>query len=843
MDRPSYERKARDFKDKEKAMPDNQNEIIRLRKQAINKDFARMNPMQMQAVTRINGPVLILAGAGSGKTTVLVNRIANMVKYGDAYLSDPEDAPSAAEMAEAKAYLASPKGTPPDILRVSPVRPWNILAITFTNKAAGELCERIEKRLGPAARDIWAGTFHSTCAKMLRRYGDRLGYTSHFTIYDTDDQKRVMKEVYKQLELDERTLPVKTVLGGISRAKDQLISPEEAAGATGDFLNKQIARAYALYQKLLLAADAMDFDDLLWNAVRLLRENADVLDYYSNTFRYIMVDEYQDTNHAQYVFVKLLAARHRNICVVGDDDQSIYRFRGATIENILNFEKEYREAAVIRLEQNYRSTGNILNAANEVIKGNTARKGKTLWTENGEGEKILLYTAPDEQSEARFIADTILDNLRKGERFADHAVLYRTNAQSNALENVFARSGISYKVIGGTRFYDRKEIRDVMAYLQVVNNPADAVRLRRIINEPKRGIGDATIAALGEIADGLGITMLEVAAHAGDYPALSRSAAKLRDFAAMIEDIRIFAETAPLHAILEYTLDQSGYMAALQAAVGGKDEKAADRVDNVNELSSNLLLYEEENDEPTLGGFLEEVALISDIDAMDPDADYCVMMTLHSAKGLEFDNVFISGMEEGLFPGNQSIYGGPEEIEEERRLAYVGITRAKKRLVLTNTVARMLYGSTTRNRPSRFLGEIPEELLERRGAAFVQDYAEGRFKGRTAALYGGETRFSDFGERPRAARVGAFAPTGAYPRENRRGKSALLNDGGTAASAAPPAGTRVRHKAFGEGVVLQTTPMGNDTLIEICFETVGTKKLMSNFARLDVVEQDNSDEN
>ncbi len=825
-------------------MPDYQKQIISLRKQAIDKDFARMNPMQMQAVTRINGPVLILAGAGSGKTTVLVNRIANMVKYGDAYLSGEAEPPSGAELAAAEDYLASLEGTPPEVLRVSPVRPWNILAITFTNKAAGELCERIEKRLGPPARDIWAGTFHSTCAKMLRRYGDRLGYTSHFTIYDTDDQKRVMKEVYKQLGLDDKTLPVKTVLFGISRAKDQLISPTELGGANGDFLNKQVSRAYALYQKLLQEADAMDFDDLLWNAVRLLRENADILDYYSDKFRYIMVDEYQDTNHAQYVFVKLLAGKYRNICVVGDDDQSIYRFRGATIENILNFEKEYREAVVIRLEQNYRSTGNILNAANEVIKGNTARKGKTLWTENGEGEKILLYTAPDEQSEARFIADTILENLRQGGKFSDHAILYRTNAQSNALENVFARSGISYKVIGGTRFYDRKEIRDVMAYLQVVNNPADAVRLRRIINEPKRGIGDTTVAALGEIAENLGITMLEAAAHADDYPALSRSAAKLQAFAAMVEDIRAFAETASLHEVLEYTLDKSGYMAALQAAVGGKDEKAADRIDNVNELSSNVLLYEEENEEPTLSGFLEEVALISDIDAMENEADYCVMMTLHSAKGLEFDNVFIAGMEEGIFPGNQSIYGGPEEIEEERRLAYVGITRAKKRLVLTNTVARMLYGSTTRNRPSRFLSEIPEGLLERRGTAFVQDYASGRAEQEAPAFRRGGGGFSDFGGRTSSGagrdrstgRFGSAASTGAAAHRSHRGGAALSSAGSAAASAAPPVGTRVRHKAFGEGTVEKTTPMGSDTLLEIRFDTVGVKKLMSNFAKLDIVE-------
>lgn len=792
-------------------------DLKQLRREIIKKDFARMNPMQLDAVIKIRGPVLILAGAGSGKTTVLVNRIANMVKYGDAYYSDFLPDMSGSDIKQAERYLENPTGAVPYGVAVHPVKPWNILAITFTNKAAAELKERIVAKLGEAGGEIAAGTFHSTCAKILRRYADRLGYSSRFTIYDTDDQKRLMKDVYKQLNIDDKTLPIRAALNGISNAKDSLIMPADYQGGSVDYMKKQIGRIYELYSRLLKTADAMDFDDLLVNTVRLFRENPDVLEYYQNRFSYIMVDEYQDTNHAQYIFVKLLAEKHRNICVVGDDDQSIYRFRGATIENILNFEKEYKDARVIRLEQNYRSTKTILDAANAVIKSNTARKGKNLWTENDSGSNITVYTADDEREEARYIADRILENIRNGQSFSSHAVLYRTNAQSNAIENVFARSGISYRVIGGFRFFERKEIRDVLAYLHIINNPSDSVRLRRIINEPKRAIGDTTVAALAEIADGVGISMFEAAKNAADYPSVSRAAGKLAAFCDMIEELQHAAETVSLHELLELTLDKSGYMASLIS----QGNEAADRVDNVNELSSSIVQYEEENDEPSLEGFLEEIALVSDIDSLDDD-DKTVLMTLHSAKGLEFDNVFIAGMEEGIFPGNQSIYGGPEEIEEERRLAYVGITRAKKTLVITHTNSRMLYGSTTRNRVSRFLTEIPDDLLKKEGRKPYARMQEGAgWKAGETGFDRGSSAFGDFSAEARAkAAYSAHTASSAEPQP-----ATLYSPG-----------MRVKHKAFGEGKVVKCTPMGKDTLVEIIFDSAGMKKLMSNFAKLDIVE-------
>ena len=789
-------------------MPDLKKEFLELRKKIIKADFNRMNDMQFSAVTKTLGPVLILAGAGSGKTTVLVNRIANIVKYGDAFLSEKAPEIFENDLKEAENYLENMDGEMPYPLSVNPARPWQILAITFTNKAAGELKDRIEARLGAGARDIWAGTFHATCAKILRRFGDRLGYTSRFTIYDTDDQKRLMKEVFKSLNIDEKTLPLRTAMNAIGRAKDNLTPPHEYEGKPGDYLARKITDIYGTYAKMLKTADAMDFDDLIVNVVTLFREHPDVLEYYANKFKYIMVDEYQDTNHAQYVFIKMLAGTHRNICVVGDDDQSIYKFRGATIENILNFETEYPDAKVIRLEQNYRSTATILDAANEVIKGNLTRKGKSLWTQNERGEKIVSYTADDEQSEARFIAESIMDNVSGGAKLSDHAVLYRTNAQSATIENVFVRSGVTYRIIGGHRFYDRKEIRDVIAYLHVINNPADSIRLRRIINEPKRSLGKTTVDALADISAGLPASMFSVCETADEYPAISRAAVKLKAFAAMINDLREAAETMPPHELLELTLDRSGYMASLVA----QGQEGADRVENVNELSSALRLYEEENEEATLGGFLEEVALVSDIDAYEQDADAAVLMTLHSAKGLEFENVYITGMEEGLFPGNQSIFAGPAEIEEERRLAYVGITRAKKNLTITKTNARMLFGMTTRNRPSRFLLEIPEEYMESKGHA--------RYGAQATFTMGGEAEFSrptsGFGDFSRPSAPTAHSVT-------------------DAPKTAYSAGMKVKHKAFGEGTVLGTTAMGSDTLIEIKFDKAGTKKLMSNFAKLDIL--------
>ncbi len=781
-------------------------DFLTLRRSIIKKYFNKMNDRQFEAVTTVNGPLLVLAGAGSGKTTVLVNRILNLVKFGNGYNSDYLPEYSENEMALGEAFL---NGTIDDIpdgaFSVSAAKPWQILAITFTNKAAGELKDRIAARLGEDAQEIWAGTFHSVCGKILRRYADLLGYTSHFTIYDTDDQRRLIKEIMKQHNVDDKFVPYKSVLAAISNAKDKLISPQEyAASVGGDYRQKIIAELYGLYQKALKKADAMDFDDMIVNTVELLDKNSDVLEYYTNKFRYVMVDEYQDTNHAQYVLVSLLASGKNNLCVVGDDDQSIYRFRGATIENILNFEDEYKGAKTIRLEQNYRSTSNILNAANKVISNNKGRKGKTLWTDNGDGSKITVYTAADEREEARYVADCILENVHNGAVFSDHAILYRMNAQSNAMENVFARSGISYKIIGGTRFYDRKEIKDVLAYLQLINNNSDDLRLRRIINEPKRGIGDTTVSRAAEIAAQLGVSVFEILKHADEYVVLSRSTAKIQVFCDIIDKLTDLAEELSLSELFDSVLELSGYTAALAA----EGEAGKDRLDNVKEFASTIAQYELETEEPSLSDFLEQIALVSDIDSLNESDDKVVLMTVHSAKGLEFNNVFLVGMEEGIFPGNQSIYGGPDEIEEERRLAYVAITRAKKNLTVTNAFMRMIFGITNRNMPSRFAKEIPEELCEFSGVT-----------SRTSATQ--LPSYSGSVQKPRAsAFTSSFSAT----------KAATASASSTTYSV----GQQVIHKTFGKGMILSVTPMAGDYILEIVFETVGTKKIMANYSKLTV---------
>lgn len=679
-----------------------QEQLQALRRQVMEKEFSRMNPMQREAVFTTEGPLLILAGAGSGKTTVLVNRIANIVKYGCAY-GAREFSVSLTEE-EIRMLEEYRDGTQEytdeiaDLLAVRPAKPWQILAITFTNKAAGELKERLEAMLGPDGQDIWASTFHSTCARILRRDGESIGYTSHFTIYDTDDSKRVMKECQRLLNIDDKMLSHKTLLHEISHAKDSLISPEDYLNDAGDDVRlRKIGEAYRLYEKLLRDADAMDFDDMIVNTVKLLEENEEVRTRYQNRFRYVMVDEYQDTNHAQYRLTSLLAGGSGNLCVVGDDDQSIYRFRGATIENILSFEEQYHKAKVIRLEQNYRSTQNILDAANAVISHNTERKGKNLWTANGPGEKIVVDNAFDEQEESTFIADTIMDSVKGGRKWSDHAVLYRMNAQSNAIERTFVRMGVPYRVIGGHRFYERKEIRDALAYLSVISNPADNIRLRRIINEPKRGIGATTINHAAQIAAGLGLSLYEVISHADEYEQLVRAAPRLRAFTQIIDGLAEAAEELPLNELFEKAMRDTGYLDSLAL----DRETYQDRLENIQELSSNLLRYSEDNEEGDLNGFLEEVALMTDIDNYNEEADTVVLMTLHSAKGLEFPVVFIPGMERGIFPGIQSLYSA-SEMEEERRLAYVGITRAKERLYLTHARTRMLYGSTSHNAPSPF---------------------------------------------------------------------------------------------------------------------------------------------
>lgn len=796
-------------------------DFIDLRRALIEKDFGRMNERQFEAVTTVNGPLLVLAGAGSGKTTVLVNRIANLVKYGNAYNSDYIPSYTDEDIAMAELYLkGESEELPARVFSVDAPRPWEILAITFTNKAAGELRERINAKLGEGGEDLWAGTFHSVCGKFLRRFADRIGFTSHFTIYDTDDQRRLMKEIMKQSNIDEKFLPHRSVLSAISSAKDELVSPAEFEQSAGsDLRQKLIAQLYRAYQKRLHEANAMDFDDMIVQTVRLFKENPDVLDYYGEKFRYIMVDEYQDTNHAQYVLVSLLASVHGNLCVVGDDDQSIYRFRGATIENILNFEEEFKGARTIRLEQNYRSTGNILDAANAVIKHNVGRKGKTLWTDQGAGDLITVYTAPDEKLEARYVADDILENVRKGAKFSEHAVLYRMNAQSASLENAFARSGISYKIIGGFRFFERKEIRDVLAYLNLINNNNDDVRLRRIINEPKRGIGETTVGNAAQVAAGLGVPMFEVFSHADDYPMLSRASAKLLDFTKMISELTELSEGLSISELFEQLLDKTGYRTALMLE---GTEEARDRLENVKEFASTIKQYEDEAEEPSLSAFLEEIALVSDVDSLDADEDRVILMTVHSAKGLEFDKVYLVGMEEGIFPGNQSIYGGEAEIEEERRLAYVAITRARKNLTITNTTCRLLFGSTTRNLPSRFLREVPEELCDITSPTPVirNDWNTG-----SSWSSGYQHTAYRTGRLTQEERTAAFGNCSSKPAQ----KSSSAKSGSYSA------GQVVEHNTFGKGIIRSVMPMAGDMLLEIAFERVGVKKLMATYAKLKVL--------
>ena len=733
--------------------------------------------MQQQAVFSTEGPLLILAGAGSGKTTVLVNRIAY-------------------------------------ILQSDLCRPWNILAITFTNKAAGELKERICNAVPEGGADIWAATFHSTCARILRRYGDRLGYSSHFTVYATDDQKKLCKDIVKQLHIDEKQLPVKNILSEISKAKDNMITPQEMLkNAEYDYRKVSIAKVYEVYQSRLKTADAMDFDDLLCKTVELFEQEPEILGYYQNQFKYIMVDEYQDTNKVQYRFISMLAEKYGNICVVGDDDQSIYKFRGATIENILSFENTFKGAKIIRLEQNYRSTQNILDAANSVISNNTVRKGKTLWTENPKGDKIELHTAEDERDEARFIAKTIMDGVADGRKYSDFAILYRTNAQSNAVEQALSRSGIPHRIIGGHRFYDREEIRDMIAYLQVINNPHDDVRLSRIINVPKRAIGARTVSVAADIAAGLGESIYSVIKDADSYPQLSRAASKLKVFVNLIDGL-IEAEQSGDYSLAELynlILEHTNYENYLRT----EKENADVRIENIEELSSNIIKFEEDYDEEAdLSSFLEEISLMTDIDNYDADADTCVMMTLHSAKGLEFPVVFITGMEDGLFPSIASMMN-PEEINEERRLAYVGITRAKQKLYLTKTKSRMLFGSTTYNMESRFVSEIPDNLLdktgeERKAPSFASGFGAGKAAGSVSIS-------ADTKKHGYAGKIGAYQKPPI--------KSGVTYN----------VGDTVLHKIFGKGLIMTATKMGNDTLLEIAFDKAGTKKLMANFCKMEKI--------
>ena len=711
--------------------------------------------------------------------------------------------------------------------------PWSIIAITFTNKAAGELKERLERMLGPQAGDIWASTFHSACVRMLRRDIDRLGFNSSFTIYDSADSERVVKDIIKDFNLDDKAFPPKSILGYISRAKDAMKLGADYLGEcekAGDFRLVKIARVYVEYEKRLRDANALDFDDIILHTVRLLQGFEEVRAYYQRKFRYVLIDEYQDTNNLQYLLASNLAGGYENICVVGDDDQSIYRFRGATIENILSFEQQYKGARVIRLEQNYRSTKNILEASNAVIKHNEGRKGKELWTEHDQGEPVHLYTAMNEHDEAQYVAAQILSDFSAGKGWKDHAVLYRMNAQSNQLEQAFKRNGVPYRIIGGIRFFDRAEVKDMLAYLCAVNNPGDDLRLGRIINNPPRGIGATTIERCQAIAAREGRPLWEVVNNARDYDELQKAAPKLGQFAELMRDLRALAADMPLTDFYEELVARTGYAVMLEQKNTVEDRT---RLENVRELLSSIQTYLDGAQEPSLAGFLDEIALYTDLDNHDPDEDCVVMMTMHSAKGLEFPVVFVVGVEEGIFPGIRAI-GEAEEMEEERRLCYVAMTRAKEKLCLTCASQRMLFGRTTSNRPSRFVGEIPPEYLER--------------SGRVPHAQGGEDTGEDAGEAPRvnrrntryvrpapdrgfsvgggysggggyaAASVPASSPVGARPAAG----------GAVKSSAALPdfkKGDAVVHSAFGQGMISDLKPMGGDALVEIVFGDK-TRKLM-----------------
>ncbi len=768
--------------------------FLTARKEYIIRQFSRMNPMQLEAVLTTEGPLLLLAGAGSGKTTVLINRIANLIRFGCAAGSDELARPVTEEdVCFLEGELAKPheenRAAADELCALHPAAPWSIIAITFTNKAANELKERLTAMLGPEANDVWAMTFHSACCRILRREIERIGYDRSFTIYDTADSERVIKEILRDRNLDEKTFPPRSVLGMISKAKDQMASPEAFAKDAGDdYRLKRIAELYKEYQSRLKASNAVDFDDIILLTVQILQQFEDVRDYYQRKFRYVLIDEYQDTNHLQYLLASLLAGRYENICVVGDDDQSIYRFRGATIRNILDFEKEYKGARVIRLEQNYRSTQSILDAANAVISNNHGRKGKKLWTNNGAGDNILFYEAYNESDEANFVANNILTESH-GKNFKDFAILYRTNAQSNAMEYAFKRCGIPYRIIGGTRFFDRAEVKDMLAYLWVISNRADDLRLKRIINQPPRGIGAKTVETIERLCAASGKPLYSVVSDPYSYPAMERSAQKLMNFTVLIEECAELAQTLPLPDFYEELLIRTGYVKMLEE----KDElENRTRLENVRELKSSIVNYVENTDTPTLSGFLEEIALYTDIEQYDQDADAVVMMTMHSAKGLEFPNVYVIGMEEGLFPGMRSI-GDPEEMEEERRLCYVAITRAKKHLTLTCAKQRMLYGRTSVNRHSRFIEEIPPELITGKKAELPKTY-----------------------QKPAQPQHQPRAWTDSF--QTRKTQAALPDF---------RKGDMIVHDTFGRGMILSVLKMGNDAMLEIAFDQVGTKRLMA----------------
>ena len=788
-----------------------------IRNRIIEKDYEHLNNMQKSAVFNTSGPLLVIAGAGSGKTTVIINKIGHLIKYGSAYGSEYVDPSMSPEEEEVLEWYANGEvdTIPRDLerfLSVDPIKPYNILAITFTNKAAAELKSRITARLGDCGEDVWASTFHSMCVRFLRRDIEKIGYNKNFAIFDTADQQTVIKECLKELDIDEKAYSPRSVLSVISRAKDELLDCDDFEQKfAGDFYREKVAEIYRLYQRKLKSYNALDFDDIIFNTVRLFEENGEVLEYYQDKFKYILVDEYQDTNSAQYRLISLLAGKHHNICVVGDDDQSIYKFRGANIQNILSFEKDFKGAEVIKLEENYRSTQNILGAANSVIKNNDGRRGKSLWTQNDEGEKVVIYNAENEHDEGYFIARTIEKNMPEEDTaYNDYAVLYRMNAQSRVIEECLMRNAIPYRVIGGLRFYDRKEIKDLTAYLRLIQNTEDNVALKRIINEPKRGIGGTTVDKIEDIAADTGVSMFEVCRRASEFDGLSRAASKITAFAEMIDGIISKRTEQNLEELVHTVLEESRMISALNA---DNTVESRTRIENLNEFIS-MVQEEMKNDELiTLDELLEKISLVSDIDNYNEMQDTVVLMTLHSAKGLEFPYVFLVGVEEGVFPGNMAL-GNPDEMEEERRLCYVGITRAKKKLYITHARSRMLFGRTTYNPPSRFIGEISKEFTENLSPR------NGR-------------RSSESSYRPREI-VKGF------------GSSLLINNGKTHAErqySEPSdsafsfkAGDKVRHRKFGVGTVTSVTSMGRDMLVVVDFENDKGKRLMATYARLEKVE-------
>ena len=784
-------------------------ECIALKQQAFRKYFHSLNEQQQQAVFSVNGPVLVLAGAGSGKTTAIISRIVNMIYFGDGYAQADGYLPEE-DAVWLQAYI---DGKEPEdverlreILAIAPIRPWNILAITFTNKAAGEMRARLASTLGEElASSVHASTFHSACVQILRRSIERLGYGSGFAIYDADDSRKLMKSCLADCNVSEKQFPPRGIVQEISNAKDAMISPEEMWEDAGEDYRKQtVARLYAAYQRHLRESNALDFDDIIYLTVELFRRFPEELAKYQYRFPYVLVDEYQDTNHAQYQLISLLTHASGNLCVVGDDDQSIYRFRGATIENILGFEEEFPDCTVIRLEQNYRSTQNILDAANSVIANNTGRKSKHLWTNAGAGEKITWYRAADESDESAYVSDTILKQVKAGEKYSDHAILYRMNAQSNMLERALVHKGIPYRIYGGTRFYDRKEIKDILAYMSIVENPNDRVRFERIVNEPKRGIGNATLALLLQISQDLHLSPLEVLQNVEQYPALSKKKTALKKFAELWETLITAEREQPLEQFLDTILEKTGYHGMLESM----GEEGTFRLENIEELKTSILTYQNEAEEASLGGFLEEISLYTDVDKYEPDQDTVMLMTVHSAKGLEFRNVFLVGMEQGVFPGNRSL-STPQDLEEERRLAYVALTRAKEKLTLTTAASRMLFGMTMRNPPSQFLEEIDKSLLEEKTSRRQSK------RGIPAGNAESVQSISLLQQQMAASKKRVYQ---AQPKEFHVGE-------------------RVRHAVFGDGTVLSITKMANDAMLEVGFDQVGTKRLMASHPKIKKLEE------